>query len=571
VKLAQALALVNGQSPQESPTWRAALLCGFSPLHLQTFLAAHLIRRIHGRFVSVETGIYGDLPGNLERLAREPLDAAVAVIEWADLDPRLGYRSPHGWREAREDDLLKTATARLDQIRSGILNLSREVSVSVALPTLPLPPVFDPPSHWASTTALTLRRAVAELGESLAGVPAVRVLDPQQIDGSSPPEGRLSLASELRAGFPYSLHHASAMACELSKLALPGTPKKGIITDLDNTLWRGILGEDGVDGISWDLDHDSQGHALYQAMLASLSRLGVLLGVASKNDDAAVERALGREDLLVPPDLLFPIEAHWGPKSRSVRRILDRWNVGADAVVFVDDSQFELAEVREAFPEIETLLFPSQTDAIDGFLRTLRQRFGKASATEEDRLRVGSLRAARRREAHAAKTNPDELLARAEPKIKLHFDAPDQRSYELVNKTNQFNLNGRRVDEATWRSRLEDPARFLIAASYADKFGPLGKITVVSGRRAQSELRVDTWVMSCRAFSRRIEFEMLKTMFDRYRVDRILLDYVPTDRNGPLGEFLGAVATEDAGGMAVVARDAFAAACPSLFSEVSES
>jgi len=381
-------------------------------------------------------------------------------------------------------------------------------------------------------------------------VPAVRVLDPQQIDGSSPPEGRLSLASELRAGFPYSLHHASAMAGELAKLALPGTPKKGIITDLDNTLWRGILGEDGVDGISWDLDHDSQGHALYQAMLASLSRLGVLLGVA---------------------DLLFPIEAHWGPKSRSVRRILDRWNVGADAVVFVDDSQFELAEVREAFPEIETLLFPSQTDAIDGFLRTLRQRFGKASATEEDRLRVGSLRAARRREAHAAKTNPDELLARAEPKIKLHFDAPDQRSYELVNKTNQFNLNGRRVDEATWRSRLEDPARFLIAASYADKFGPLGKITVVSGRRAQSELRVDTWVMSCRAFSRRIEFEMLKTMFDRYRVDRILLDYVPTDRNGPLGEFLGAVATEDAGGMAVVARDAFAAACPSLFSEVSES
>ncbi|HUT90266.1 MAG TPA: HAD-IIIC family phosphatase [Thermoguttaceae bacterium] len=571
MKLAEALALVNGQTPRESPTWRVALVCGFSPLHLQTFLAAYLIRRIRGRFVAVETGIYGDLPGNLERFAGKRVDAAVAVIEWADLDPRLGYRSAHGWREGREDDVLKTALARLDQIRSGILRLSQEVSVSVALPTLALPPVFDPPSHWASTTALALRRAVAELGESLSGEPAVRVLDPQQIDRSSPPERRLSLASEFRAGFPYSLHHASAMACELSKLALPGTPKKGIITDLDNTLWRGILGEDGVDGISWDLDHDSQGHALYQAMLASLSRLGVLLGVASKNDAAAVERALERENLIVPPDLLFPIEANWGPKSRSVQHILNRWNVHADAVVFVDDSEFELAEVRDAFPEIETLLFPSQTDAIDGFLRRLRQRFGKASITEEDRLRGGSLRAAGERERHAAKTNPDELLARAEAKIKLHFDAPDQRSYELVNKTNQFNLNGRRVDEATWRSRVQDPARFLIAASYADKYGPLGKITVVSGRRGQNELRVDTWVMSCRAFSRRIEYEMLKAMFDRYRVDRILLDYVPTDRNGPLGEFLGVVATEDVGGMAVVARNAFAAGCPFLFSEVSES
>ena len=571
MKLAEALALVNGQTPQGSPTWRVALLCGFSPLHLGTFLAAHLIERIPGRFVAVETGIYGDLPGNLERFARGGADAAVAVVEWADLDPRLGYRSPHGWREGREDDLLRTAFARVDQIRSGIVRLSREVSVSVALPTLPLPPLFDPPSHRASPTALALRRAVAELGECLAGVPAVRVLDPQQIDRCSPPDGRLSLASELRAGFPYSLHHASALAGELAKLALPGTPKKGIITDLDNTLWRGILGEDGEDGISWDLDHDSQGHALYQAMLASLSRLGVLVGVASKNDAAAVERALAREDLLVRPERLFPIEAHWGPKSTSVGRILDRWNVGAEAVVFVDDSPFELAEVGEAFPEMETLRFPAQTGALDGFLRTLRARFGKPSATEEDRLRVESLRAADRREAHAATTHPDELLARAEPKIKLHVDAPDPRSYELVNKTNQFNLNGRRVDEAAWRSRLADPARFLIAASYADKYGPLGKIAVVSGRRAQRELCVDTWVMSCRAFSRRIEFEMLKTLFDRYRVDRILLDYVPTDRNGPLGEFLGVVATQATGGMAVVARDAFAAACPSLFSEVSES
>ncbi len=570
MKLAEALALVNGQTPQESPSFRVALACGFSPLHLQTFLAAYLIQRMPGRRVNVETGIYGDLPGNLERFAGKGADAAVVVIEWAELDPRLGYRSAHGWRDGRHDDVLETARSRLAQIRSGILRLSREASVSVALPTLPLPPVFDPPSHWAGTTPLALRRAVAELGESLSAEAAVRVLDPQHLDRSSPPERRLALASEFRAGFPYCLAHASALAGGLSKLVLPAPPKKGIVTDLDNTLWRGILGEDGVDGIWWDLDHESQGHALYQGMLAALSRLGVLLGVASKNDAAAVARALAREDLILSPDLLFPIEANWGPKSKSVQNILDRWNVHPDAVVFVDDSPFELAEVREAFPEIETLQFPSQAEGVDDLLRKLRERFGKASTTEEDRLRVSSLRAAHQRAGRAAKSDPDELLARAEARIKLHFDAPDERSYELVNKTNQFNLNGRRVDEATWKSRIRDPARFLLAASYADKYGPLGKIAVVSGRKGEAELRVDTWVMSCRAFSRRIEYEVLKAMFDRFGVERVLLDYVPTDRNGPLGEFVAAVATEDAEGATVVARDAFADRCPSLFSEVSE-
>ena len=138
----------------------------------------------------------------------------------------------------------------------------------------------------------------------------------------------------------------------------PAPPKKGIITDLDQTLWKGILGDAGVDGISWSLDGKSQAHALYQQVLASLADSGVLVAIASKNDPDLVEAALQRPDILLPPSQIFPMEVGWGVKSDAVGRILETWNIGADSVVFVDDSPMELAEVAEKYPGIECLRFP---------------------------------------------------------------------------------------------------------------------------------------------------------------------------------------------------------------------
>jgi FkbH-like protein len=108
---------------------------------------------------------------------------------------------------------------------------------------------------------------------------------------------------------------------------------------------------------------------------------------------------------------------------------------------------------------------------------------------------------------------------------------------ELVNKTNQFNLNGRRYTEASWHKYFLDPTSFLMTVSYKDKFGPLGKIAVIVGR-GNRKLNVDMWVMSCRAFSRGIEHRCLEELFAKFDVDEIELDYLQTDRNGPLTQFL---------------------------------
>ena len=269
--------------------------CGFTPLHLKTFLAAHLLGRLQGRSVSVETGLFGDLPGTLEGARNAEVDAVAVVIEWADLDPRLGCRSPAGWRSAQIADVLKTVSLRLDQLSAILDRLGERTSTTVALPALPLPPIFTSPTGTGTAAAFSLHERLQGFAAACAAKPRVRLLNPQKIDKLSPPGKRLDVSSELRSGFPYRCEHASVLGEMLAESIRPPQPKKGIITDLDQTLWRGILGEDGVDGISWDLDHNSLAHALYQGMLASLADIGVLLGAATKNDPELVAQALRRK------------------------------------------------------------------------------------------------------------------------------------------------------------------------------------------------------------------------------------------------------------------------------------
>jgi FkbH-like protein len=133
----------------------------------------------------------------------------------------------------------------------------------------------------------------------------------------------------------------------------------------------------------------------------------------------------------------------------------------------------------------------------------------------------------------------------------------DPRALELVNKTNQFNLNGKRYTEAAWQNYLRDPASFLLIASYTDKFGPLGKIAVLAGRQDGHALDIDAWVMSCRAFSRRIEFTCLEELFAKFGANEIKLDYVKTGRNGPLREFLERVLGEIPGPDCAISRQLF--------------
>ncbi len=233
----------------------------------------------------------------------------------------------------------------------------------------------------------------------------------------SPPIQRFDPKSDVITGFPYSLRHASTLATLVAKLIKNQPPKKALITDLDDTLWAGILGEDGVNGISWHMERQTQMHGLYQQFAASLAGAGVLIGVASKNDPALVEEAFERSDLLISRSDIFPFEVHWSRKSESVKRILDTWNVGADSVVFIDDSPMEVAEVKAAFPELECIVFPkSDYQGIWNLLKDLRSFFGKPLLTEDDSLRLSSIRnaSAWRDSTEASASSSDDFLRAAQ-------------------------------------------------------------------------------------------------------------------------------------------------------------
>jgi len=248
----------------------------------------------------------------------------------------------------------------------------------------------------------------------------------------------------------------------------------------------------------------------------------------------------------LPRDRLFPVEVNWNPKSQSVGRILAAWNINPDAVVFIDDSPMELAEVKANYPAMECLLFPRDDDqAAYELLEKLRDLFGKQEILAEDAIRVASLRSGSefQKMGNESPQTLETFLAQVEAELTLDpvtiaDGGGAARAFELVNKTNQFNLNGRRLSEAEFQAALQRPGAVSLLVGYADKFGPLGKIAVVLGQVEGSVLKIDTWVMSCRAFSRHIEYRCLEYLFESLNVAEIELAFEPTPRNGPLREFL---------------------------------
>jgi len=346
---------------------------------------------------------------------------------------------------------------------------------------------------------------------------------------------------------------------------------------LDDTLWAGILGEAGVQGISWHLDQNAHIHGLYQQFLASLASAGVLIGVATKNDPILVQQAFERHDLVLARDNIFPIEAHWTRKSESIGRILKTWNIGADAVVFIDDSPMEIAEVKAAFGEMECLTFRNNDyAAFWELLHRLRDLFGKGGVSKEDLLRLQNIRqAAVFRESSNGNGHGrslDEFLREADASMYLSFDKQlcDARALELINKTNQFNLNGRRLSESGWVACLNDPSSFVATVSYKDKYGDLGRIAVLLGNARGKMIQVDSWAMSCRAFSRRIEHQCLKQLFERFDTEEIHFAFQRTPRNVPLQEFFSELLGAPPAGTACVSRQRFLENCPSLFHGLKE-
>lgn len=577
MKLLQALN-INAQNPAHTAdeTLAVALICGFTPLHLQTFLKAELRVLFPTRHIETVPGQFDDIIGSLNDLRTRRFEAVALVLEWSDVDPRLGTRQLGGWSPRNLTDIVERANTWLAQLRLLLEDVSRLSRIIVSLPTLPLPPLFFTAGWEASLHELRLKECLGTFAADVARNKRIRFIGEQRLDLSSPVSTRLNVRSNWSAGFPYRIAHASALAEALACAVQNPQPKKGLITDLDDTLWSGIVGDDGAQNVRWDLDHGAQAHGLYQQFLSTLAQEGVLVAVASKNDPETVAEVFGRADMLLPQEHVFPFEVGWRSKAQGVSGVLDAWQVHPDSVIFVDDNPLELAEVNAAHPAIECVRFPSQDpQGLYDLLVRLRDSFGRSAVSHEDEIRLESLRsnASARISSAEAEGFSEALLEQANGELTFDFrkDSHDARALALINKTNQFNLNGRRFTESTWEEYLDQDDTFLLTSSYKDQFGALGKIAVLAGRVERGkEVRVDTWVLSCRAFGRRIEHQCLRVLFEKFAARSISFTYMATDRNKPITRCLSELLQAPPIPEAVLTASAFQASCPKLFHHVVE-
>jgi FkbH-like protein len=322
--------------------------------------------------------------------------------------------------------------------------------------------------------------------------------------------------------------------------AKQGRSYKCLVLDLDNTLWGGVIGDDGMEGIAL-----GQGSALGEAYVAlqdyarELARRGVILAVCSKNDEAnALEPFEKHPDMVLKRGDIACFIANWSNKADNIRQIAQELNIGIDSLVFLDDNPFERNLVRQELPMVAV---PEVSDDPTGYPIALADAgyFEGLSVTDEDRERTAQYQGNKAREAlKASVTDLPAYLRGLEMELIVRpFDRVGlQRIVQLINKSNQFNLTTRRYTDEDVLAVMADPEAFGLQLRLTDRFGDNGVIAIIIGRLQENkDLAIDTWLMSCRVLGRQVEpttLNLICANAQRLGARRVVGEYIPTKKNG---------------------------------------
>jgi FkbH-like protein len=317
-----------------------------------------------------------------------------------------------------------------------------------------------------------------------------------------------------------------------------GLGKKCLVLDLDNTLWGGVIGDDGLSGIALGKETPvAEAHTALQRYARALGERGVTLAVCSKNDSEIAKSGFTHPDSVLELRDFAAFRANFEPKSSNLLTLAEELSLGVDSFVFLDDNPAERALVREHCRGVSV---PEVGDRIEDFVAHLDRSgwFEPVALSREDLARATMYgQNAARRAAQADTTNYDAFLAslQMEAEIAPFKEIYLERITQLTNKTNQFNLTTRRYSAADLRALAESPRHVCLYGRLRDKFGDNGLISVVLGEIRGAELHIDLWLMSCRVLKREMEHAMFDALVEHARargVERIVGYYLPTDRNG---------------------------------------
>jgi FkbH-like protein len=487
--------------------------------------------------------------------AQEVLDAASALYSFRPDAVFLAVQTrdvaPELWRDFA-DLSAEQLQAPMDRVLAEYGNWIRSfrshsnahlIIHNLEQPSLPSTGILD------SQTPCGQSEAVQHINRELRGLSSkyngVYVLD---YDALVARHGRMHWGDErkwLTVRLPIAAPNLPFVAKEWMRFLHPLTGKtaKAVVVDLDNTLWGGVIGEDGRTGIKLGNEYPGAAFRDVQRALLDLHRRGILLAICSKNNpDDAMEALQSHPEMLLRPDHFACMRINWTEKSQNLREIAQELNIGVDSLAFVDDNPIERQQVRSALPEVHVINLPN--DPMQ-FARVIREApiFERLSLSTEDRQRGEMYKAQSEREQLQMSVSSREDFFRSlqqEVEILPVTKATLPRVAQLTNKTNQFNLTTRRYTEQQIAEMAASEDHSCFSIRVKDRFGDNGLVGVALTHREGEDWEIDTFLLSCRVIGRTVETAFLSFLADHARKNgarRLRGWFYPTKKNAPAKEF----------------------------------
>ncbi|MFW9844982.1 MAG: HAD-IIIC family phosphatase [Candidatus Thorarchaeota archaeon] len=436
----------------------------------------------------------------------------------------------------------------VESVYSVVARLETETSALILVNNFVIP-IFTPLGVVDNKQKIGLKRFFEStnnlLAEKLEKSSRGFLVDLENVAGAFGKSRIINWNTWYRGSIPFSDDFTPILADEYLRYirALKGRTKKCIVLDLDNTLWGGIIGEDGIEGIKLGNTAPGIEYVEFQRSLLSLYNRGIILAVCSKNNmDDAIKVFREHPYQVLKEEHFAAMRINWQNKAAKIAELAKEINIGLDSMVFLDDNPVERAQVSQVLPEVLVVDMPKNPRLYREMIENLNV-FDVLSLTSEDMARGEMYVGKRKRtELEQSATSMEDFLRTLDLKVRINevtdFDTP--RVVQLIGKTNQFNLTTRRYTDAEVNEfrKSDDVAVYSMAVH--DKFGDEGVVGVAIVKKKDGDWWIDSFLMSCRVIGRSVETAFLaKIVADarKAKAARIIGEYIPTKKNPPASDF----------------------------------
>lgn len=471
-------------------------------------------------------------------------DTVILAVQTRDIVPELWA----GFADLSAEAVSSSISRALNSFQSWIKALRQHSNANLIVHTLQLPPnpslgILD------AQTATAQSRAIRQINDGLQNVcrehRGVFLLDYGSLISRHGYSHWHDEKKWLTARMPISASYLIYLAQQWLRFIVPlaGRTAKAVAVDLDNTLWGGVIGEEGMQGIVLGQEYPGAAYQALQRVLLDLHRKGILLAICSKNNfDDAMEALTKHPGMLLRPEHFAAMRINWSDKAQNLREIASELNIGVDAIAFLDDNPAERARIRSALPEAPVIELPDDpffyADAVrdSPFLERL-------TLSEEDRQRTELYAAERERtRAEANYSSKEDFYQSLEQVAEVAAVEPTTlaRVAQLTNKTNQFNLTTRRYSEQQIAEIAARPGWHVVSLRVRDRYGDHGLVGVAITRDDGDFCEIDTLLLSCRVIGRDIETALLSHLAQSAKNRDLKFMrgwFIPTRKNAPAKEF----------------------------------